>query len=216
MVCSSRLATMAGDWSMVKYQILYGRCPVCMARARARGHPQPQCRVFRSTRRDTWVRPNWPERGMDNMDIANSKLNHDQRLNNTLKLTNRQKQTKTMILVKMIFEFNIPLAFIVLLFALFAWILFSVSRRRKHAPLFWVTWNVELLWDNLVITVCAQNAKWLANHNYRIFKILFRKMKQRSYWGPRWVAAHDMVGFLILTLLLHWHKHWTIYFEKVI
>ena len=69
------------------------------------------------------------------MDIANLKLNHDQRLNNTLNLTNRQKQTKTMILVK-IFEFNIPLAFIVLLFALFAWILFSVSRRRKHAPLF--------------------------------------------------------------------------------
>ena len=71
--------------------------------------------------------------GRDNVDIANSKLNHDQRLSNTLNLTNRQKQTKT---VKMIFEFNIPLAFIVLLFALFAWILFSISRRRKHAPLF--------------------------------------------------------------------------------
>ena len=123
----------------------------------------------------------------------------------------------------MIFEFNIPLPFIVLL-ALFAWILFSISRRRKHASLFWVTWNVELLWDNLVITVCAQNAKWLANRNYRIFKILFRKMKQWSYWGPRWVAAHDMEedkerrdktsswGSPILTLLLHW----TIYFEKAI
>ena len=45
--------------------------------------------------------------GRNNMDIANSKLNHDQRLSNTLNLTNRQKQTKTMILVKMIFEFNI-------------------------------------------------------------------------------------------------------------
>ena len=38
--------------------------------------------------------------GRNNMDIANSKLNHDQRLSNTLNLTNRQKQTKTMILVK--------------------------------------------------------------------------------------------------------------------
>ena len=38
--------------------------------------------------------------GRDNMDIANSKLNHDHQLSNTLKLTNRQKQTKTMILVK--------------------------------------------------------------------------------------------------------------------
>ena len=30
--------------------------------------------------------------GQDNMDNANSKFNHDQRLNNTLKLTNRQNK----------------------------------------------------------------------------------------------------------------------------